>query len=192
MNLLYPKIRKGAIRRLVATAAIGALIAGAYGILHDQITYAISPEYFTRFKFDQFSYADFGLGDRVFVVAIGFLATWWVGFLAGWFLWRLGVRADGSSPPTSDIIRRFWLILICGLLSGITGYFYGRHKVSTESLGDWLPYTESLGVVDPADFVTVGQIHNFGYLGALLGLIIAGILVRRDRPGSGGGAATSG
>ena len=51
MNLLYPRIRKGAFRSLITTAAIGALIAGAYGILHDQITYAISPEYFTQFKF---------------------------------------------------------------------------------------------------------------------------------------------
>ena len=28
---------------------IGALIAGTYGVLHDQITYSIGPEYFTQF-----------------------------------------------------------------------------------------------------------------------------------------------
>ena len=36
-------------------------------------------------------------------------------------------------------------------------------------------------MADPAAFVTVGQIHNFGYLGAILGLVIAGIAVRHDR-----------
>jgi hypothetical protein len=40
-------------------AVMGALIAGAYGILHDQISYTISPEYFTKLKFEQFHYANF-------------------------------------------------------------------------------------------------------------------------------------
>ena len=56
-------------------AVTGALIAGAYGILHDQITYTISPEYFTKLKFEQFHYANFGLPRRVFVGEVGFLAT---------------------------------------------------------------------------------------------------------------------
>lgn len=30
------------------------IIAGFYGILHDQLTYTISSEYFTKFKFYQF------------------------------------------------------------------------------------------------------------------------------------------
>lgn len=181
MNLLYPRIRKGSWRSLITAAAAGALIAGAYGIAHDQITYAISPEYFTRFKFQQFSYADLGLGERWFVVAIGFLATWWVGFFSGWFLWRLGVDRDGKPLPLTKILRRIWLILASGFLCGIAGYLYGRHLVKTAALDDWSAYTDSIGVADPAAFVTVGQIHNFGYLGALLGLVIAGIAVRRDR-----------
>ncbi len=186
MNLLYPRIRKGSFSSLIKTAVIGAMIAGAYGIVHDQITYAISPEYFTCFKFQQFGYADLGLGERWFVIAIGFLATWWVGFFSGWFLWRLGVDRDGNPPRPSAIIRRFTLIVGCGFLCGIAGYFYGRHKVSSGAFEDWLPYTESIGVNDPAAFVTVGQIHNFGYLGALLGLVIAGVAVRRDRGREGG------
>jgi hypothetical protein len=181
MNLLYPRIRKGSFRSLLKTAAIGALIAGAYGMMHDQITYAISPEYFTRFKFEQFSYADLGLGEHVFVLAIGFLATWWVGFFAGWFLWRLGVDREGNPPVPGNIIRRFSWIIASGFVCGVAGYFYGRHKVSSDALDAWLPYTESIGVEDPAAFVTVGQIHNFGYLGAAIGLVIAGVAVRRAR-----------
>ncbi|MGI9241755.1 MAG: hypothetical protein ACR2RV_13215 [Verrucomicrobiales bacterium] len=185
MNLLYPRFRKGSFSGLLKTAVIGALIAGVYGIAHDQITYAISPEYFTCFKFRQFSYADPGLGDRSFVIVIGFLATWWVGFFSGWFLWRLGVDKDGVPPRPMAICRLFLMIIACGFAFGIAGYFYGRHKVTAGDLDDWLPYTESIGVSDPAAFMTVGQIHNFGYLGALVGLVAAGIAVRRDR-GKGG------
>jgi hypothetical protein len=166
---------------MITTAAIGALIAGTYGIVHDQITYAISPEYFTKFKFEQFHYADLGLGDRAFVVVIGFLATWWVGLFSGWFLARLGVDSEGAPPTAGSVIRRFWWIIASGFVCGIGGFLYGRHKVGTDALDDWLPYTESIGVTDPAAFVTVGQIHNFGYLGALIGLVIAGIAVRRGR-----------
>jgi len=84
-SLLYPKLRLDLLRRMLGYAVLGALIAGCYGVLHDQITYSISAEYFTRLKFLQFHYADFRFPARVFVAEIGFLATWWVGLIAGWF-----------------------------------------------------------------------------------------------------------
>ena len=182
MNLLFPRFSKRALGSLLITAVAGALIAGAYGIVHDQITYAISPEYFTQLKFVQFSHADPGLGDRMFVVAIGFLATWWVGFIAGWILWRLGVDKEGNPPKLPDILRRFTIIVATGMVCGVIGFFYGRVRLRSEDgIGNWLPYTESIGVTDPAAFYTVAQIHNFGYGGAVLGLIFAGIAVRRAR-----------
>ena len=75
MNVLYPKIRLDLLPAMVGYAAAGAILAGLYGVVHDQVTYSISPEYFTRLKFTQFHYADFGLPARVFVAEIGFLAT---------------------------------------------------------------------------------------------------------------------
>ena len=45
---------------MLGIAALGAVLAGCYGALHDQISYTISPEYFTKVKFEQFRYADFG------------------------------------------------------------------------------------------------------------------------------------
>jgi hypothetical protein len=65
---------------------LGAVIAGLYGAVHDQISYSISPEYFTKMKFEQFSYADFGFPPRVCASEVGFLATWWVGLFAGWYV----------------------------------------------------------------------------------------------------------
>lgn len=32
------------------TIALAPLIGGLYGILHDQLTYTISPEYYTKFN----------------------------------------------------------------------------------------------------------------------------------------------
>ena len=71
MNILYPKIRWASLPAMLGYAGLGAVLAGLYGILHDEITYTISPEYFTRLKFYQFDYADFGLPPRVLVAEIG-------------------------------------------------------------------------------------------------------------------------
>ena len=39
---------------LLATLLLTPLVAGLYGMLHDQLSYTLSAEYFTRFKFIQF------------------------------------------------------------------------------------------------------------------------------------------
>jgi hypothetical protein len=42
--LLYPKLRLDLLPSMLGYAMLGAFIAGFYGVLHDQITYSISPE----------------------------------------------------------------------------------------------------------------------------------------------------
>jgi hypothetical protein len=48
MNLLYPNLRLAWLPSMFRYALLGALLAGVYGIIHDQVTYSISHEYFTR------------------------------------------------------------------------------------------------------------------------------------------------
>ena len=48
---------------LIAVSA--SVIAGIYGIIHDQITYTVSPEYYMRFKFLQFNLANEGNVDKI-------------------------------------------------------------------------------------------------------------------------------
>lgn len=91
MNLFYPRFPWRLLPRMLWITVLGAMVGGVYGVLHDQITYSISHEYFTKLKFDQFKYANFGFPVRIFVSEVGFLATWWVGFFAAWFLARIAV-----------------------------------------------------------------------------------------------------
>jgi hypothetical protein len=60
MNLLYPRFPANRLPAMTRIALLGAVVAGGYGAAHDQASYAISPEYFTKLKFRQFAYADFG------------------------------------------------------------------------------------------------------------------------------------
>jgi hypothetical protein len=160
MNVLYPKIRFSALPAMLGHAMAGAGLAGIYGVVHDQVTYSICPEYFTHLKFSQFHYADFGLPARVFVGEIGFLATWWVGFIAGWFL-----------------ARGFLIMFASTLAASITGYALGRTHGSDYSAWDSLAST--LGILDLPGFVRVAYIHNASYLGGLIGLIAAIICLRK-------------
>jgi hypothetical protein len=168
---------------LIATLLLTMLIAGCYGILHDQVTYTISREYFTKFKFIQFGLADEDLAPelpepRQAVAIVGFLATWWTGVFIG-----LGLGLTGLAFPTPGsmfraIMGATGVTLLVTLLSGIIGGIYGRCYLARHGVDWWLP--EHLE--HKRDFITVGSIHNFSYLGGLLGLI-AGIiyLIRRKK-----------
>lgn len=60
---------------LVVLLLLAPLIAGFYGVLHDQITYTVAPEYYTKFKFGQFGLLDLAWPDRARVALVGFGAS---------------------------------------------------------------------------------------------------------------------
>jgi hypothetical protein len=180
-GLLYPKLRLDLLPAMLGYAGLGAFIAGFYGVLHDQITYSISPEYFTRLKFLQFRYADFGLPPRVFVGEIGFLATWWVGLIAGWFLARVAVPALPGRNARAGILRGFATMLACGFLAALVGFLVGLRLGPDSDLSVWQGFVTTRGVVDLPNFVRVAYIHNASYLGGLIGLIVALLYLRRQK-----------
>jgi hypothetical protein len=148
-------------------------------MVHDQITYSISPEYFTRLKFAQFHYADFGLPARVFVAEIGFLATWWVGLFAGWFIARVSVSARSRQEAARCCARGFLIVIAFGFGAGTIGYVLGLLRGSDYS--SWESMAANLGIVDLPSFVRVAYIHNAGYLGGLVGLVSAIIHLRNQK-----------
>ena len=180
-SLLYPKLRLDLLPTVVAYTLLGALIAGLYGVLHDQITYSISAEYFTRLKFLQFHYADFGFPPRVFVAEIGFLATWWVGLIAGWFLARIAVPAMSDKRARSSILRGFAIIFASAFAAALVGLLLGLRLGPDSNLSNWQGFTTTRGIVNLPAFVRVAYIHNASYLGGLIGLMVALLYLRRQR-----------
>lgn len=178
VQFLYPQIKKSDLLPILICSAVGALLAGIYGAAHDQITFTISPEYFTQLKFKQFSYADFDLGDRVFAAAIGFLATWWVGLTMGWFLGRRFIPNQARTSAVNDIRNAFLLVLLSGFVFGIGGYLYGYFVELNTNLSEWTFLLKYYRVANGSAFVRVAYIHNASYLGVLLGLICAFIFIR--------------
>ena len=179
MNLLYPALRRRWLPAMLGYALLGSLLSGVYGIIHDQITYSISPEYFTRLKFSQFHYADFGFPPRVFVGEIGFLATWWVGLVAGWFVARMAVPAFPPRTAIRHASRAFLTILAFTLTATVVGYVLGGLRLSNTDFSGWQGYADDLGILDLTSFVRVAYIHNASYLGGLVGLVSALVHLRR-------------
>jgi hypothetical protein len=179
LKYLVPQFPLRQLPAILGIAVLGAGVSGLYGALHDQISYTISPEYFTKLKFNQFAWADAGWQPRVFAALIGFLATWWVGLIAGWLLARLGLAGLPATVRRRCTIRAFAIMLtitpICGSLGALLGFVEGQ----TSDLSGWKSFQTLLGVEDLPSFVIVAQLHNAGYLGALLGLLLAVWYVRR-------------
>lgn len=161
---------------LASTIFISAILAGLYGIVHDQVTYSISTEYFTKFKYQQFGFepAWFG-GHRQTVAVIGFLATWWTGIIIGIGLGMTGLIFQDHRMMWQAVKKAFVLTFSVAVLMGLFGFFYGKLYLTMTGVSWWLP--ENL--VDKDSFIIVGSIHNFGYMGGLFGLIIGIIYLIR-------------
>lgn len=152
------------------------MIGGLYGILHDQLTYSISPEYYTKFKFYQFGLMDLGNeaifpNPRMEVSIVGFMATWWMGLPIGLILGLVGLIHTDYKRMFTVTMRSIFITMIVAFLTGLAGLAYGKFYLADQGVDWWLP--ENL--IDTENFISVGSMHNFSYLGGLIGLI-AGIV----------------
>jgi hypothetical protein len=174
---LYPRFPLRHLGHMVRTALVGAIVAGGYGAAHDQVSYAISPEYFTKLKFHQFAYADFGGPPRAFAAVVGFLATWWVGMFAGWIVSRAGLAELPPERRRACTVKAFAIVLTVAALVGAAGVLVGVVR-TRDDLSGWSEWRQVLGIEDLRAFAVVAHLHMAGYLGALAGLILAVVYVR--------------
>lgn len=184
LKYLIPQIEIWHLPPMLKLAVVGALIAGIYGIVHDQITYTISPEYFTNFKFEQFAYADFGISDRFFAGTIGFLATWWVGFFCTWFLARRLWPVQDSVSANRQIIRGVIITFAVAIFAATIAYVYGIWCGPDADYSQWRPMLHHLKVTDHYAFIRVGYIHNASYLGGAIGFMLTFMLIPTPKPSS--------
>lgn len=159
-----------------ATLFIAIIVAGTYGTIHDQVTYSISPEYFTKFKYRQFGFepAWFG-GHRQTVAVIGFLASWWMGLFIGILLGLTGLIFSDHTMMQKFIANGIKIILITSIVFAIIGFFWGKYHLINSGVDWWLPDD----LINKNDFIIVGSIHTFSYLGGIVGILLAIIYMIR-------------
>jgi hypothetical protein len=177
VNIIYPRIAWKRLPAMLAITLLGAALAGVYGALHDQLSYSIAPEYFTKMKFQQFWYADFGWPQRVYASEVGFLASWWVGAIGAWLLARLGL--DGFPPAVRRryVAKAFAIVFGTAVIIGGAGLLLGTIVAHQSDLHDWKEFKDAFDLQDLPGFVIVAYLHAASYLGALLGVIAACVYV---------------
>lgn len=162
---------------------ISPIIGGLYGILHDQITYTISPEYYTEFKFYQFGILEEGNEvkidyPRLEVAKVGFLATWWMGLLIGFILGLISLFKKGNKDFLKTSLKSYFVVILVSLITGISGLLYGKLFLSKNEIDWWLPETL---LINKNNFIAVGSMHNFSYFGGLIGLIISATYIIKSK-----------
>lgn len=170
------------LQTFVILVILATVLASLYGIAHDQITYSLCPEYYSKFKFIQFGFEQTSLGHtevtdlgkeyimnepRVGALLVGVMATWWFGTLLGSLLALVSILLlkERIVRPGSKAI--LIAIIVAGLTS-ICGYGFGQLMAPNIPSSWHIPPT----ITDLDAFVLVGHIHNFSYAGGLLGLVI--------------------
>jgi len=157
---------------------IAPIIGGIFGITHDQFTYTISHEYFTKFKFFQFELMTTG-NEAIFpyprlqVAIIGWKATWWMGIPIGIILGLEGLGHTTAKRMFSITFKALWLNVFIVFLVGLLGLAYGYIVLSKQSLDNFESWDIPDNVTDIRTFISVSAMHNFSYIGGLIGLIVA-------------------
>jgi hypothetical protein len=148
-------------------------MAGIYGFLHDQISYTVSPEYFTHLKFIQFNIPE-SLHNRLGAGLVGIKATWWMGIVIGIILIPIGLIIPGWNNYKTIMLQAFIFVLIIAIVTGIIALFYG---LMTYNLNNLPLFNIPDGVKDRIKFCVVGNMHNFSYIGGLAGTIFGIIYI---------------
>ncbi len=152
---------------------IATLVAGAFGAVHDQISYTVSEEYFTKFKFIQFQLVDSPMPDRMKAAVIGFLASWWMGIPIGLFVGAAGLVQRGWRRMLRVSLCALAVVLVVTLACSVGGLAYGLLKTRDINLAEYRGWFIPENVVSLRRFLCAGYMHNASYLGGALGMIAA-------------------
>jgi hypothetical protein len=160
---------------LIGIVVAGCLVAGLYGIFHDQLTYTISPEYYTKFKFYQFELMDEGSEasfkhPRLLVSMVGFMATWWMGIPIATVLGLFSLHSD-KRFMIDIALKAFLVAIIVTFGTGLYGLYEGYSYLANQPKEKFERWFIPENLVDFKSFIAVGSMHNYSYLGGLFGLL---------------------
>ncbi len=142
---------------------IGTLAACVYGILHDQITYSISEEFYTKIRFAQNEIPQSESWWGVTKVAV--LNTWKIGLIISFTLSCTGLIHPTNKALFKYTVQAFFISMgVAAVLTSI-GYLNGLFN---QNALEKLPNT----ILHKDDFLLVQSIHNFTYIGGLIGMFV--------------------
>ncbi|WP_424942183.1 hypothetical protein [Aliiroseovarius crassostreae] len=161
--------------QLVPMLGLACLLAGGYGILHNQISYTVGPDYFHSFKFAQFRIPEY-FPPRIGAGLVGWWASWWMGVVIGLPIALLSFAIPDRHEGWRGFVQV--AVLVVGLTFGL-----GMLSLLVDPPMAHIPVPAEAS--DPIGFGRAALLHNTSYLaggiGLLVGLVIMGRKVRHAR-----------
>lgn len=147
------------------------LVAGLFGAIHDQISYSVSSEYFTRLKFVQFMLTDSFLPERIRASLVGILASWWMGIPLGILTGLAGYIHPTPAQMHRALTLSIGVIVLFTLGFALAGLAYG-YIVTASPLNpdDYRSWYIPRGLQEPRNYLCVGHMHNAAYVGGALSI----------------------
>ncbi len=153
--------------------AFACLLAGLYGMIHNQISYTVGPDYFHAFKFLQFHISP-TVPPRVGAAVVGWQASWWMGVLIGAPIALVTLFMPTLRGMVGVFLRTAALVVAITLGLGLASLLL---PVGEEHLH---LIRIPAGVSDPVAFLRAGVMHDTSYLAGGIGLIIGLIVSLRS------------
>ena len=155
--------------KIVGLSVLGAVV---YGMLHDQVTVQICPEYFTVGHRPVF-----GEQSPVMLAMLwGLRASFWAGLILGTGL-ALSATVGATAQYTAVLLLRPVLLLLlsmacCALIAGMAGFYLANvHAVGLDHY-----WSSRIAIDKQPRYLACGFAHNASYL---VGFFGGSILIRR-------------
>jgi hypothetical protein len=146
------------------------VVAGLFGIIHDEISYSVSNEYFTKFKFIQFRLLDTNLPDRFRAGEVGFLASWWMGIPLGILCGLAGFIQRSPTLMWRALIWSLPVIATFTFAIALAGLAYGWRRTGTINVASYRGWFVPPDAIELRRFLCAGYMHNAAYLGGGLSI----------------------
>jgi hypothetical protein len=173
---LKEKINLGFMKKLcvfVLFVPLAIAMAGAYGAVHNQISYTVSPEYFTKFKFHRFGLADDPRPERIRASIVGYHASKGMGLPIGLLGGAAGFIHRGYRRRAKVTLLSLVVVVAFTMLFGLGGLLYGFWQTRSIDLAGYANWFIPPDVTDLRRYLCAGYMHNAAYLGGGLSILVA-------------------
>lgn len=158
--------------------ALAALSAAIFGALHNQLSYAVGPDYFHSLKFPQFAIPS-DMSPRLGAALVGAQASWWMGAAVALPAFLLGLfTVPNAQSYLAAGIGAIGLVIMLATMAAFAGLIGGLIADTTGLLDKSLTPPEG---VARADFLRAGFMHEASYVAGALGALVAIWPMRRAR-----------
>jgi hypothetical protein len=161
------------LRALGLIVLVAVVLAGIYGAVHNQVSYTVSPEYFTKFKFRQFGLVDAPLPERVRASLVGALGTWSMGIPIGLLVGAAGLIHRNHHRMLTITLQSLAVAVAFTFFFELGGLLYGYLKTETINLADYRDWSIPDDVLNVRRFLCAGYMHAAGYLGGVTSILVA-------------------